>query len=85
MQAAPQPQLKNEWPRYLARAALAAGEGDAARQQVTALIRNPGRYWAQADTTGPGFIRWAIGLGGYGSLPEPDQRMTDALRRVLHD
>jgi hypothetical protein len=62
MVEAPPPQIKNLWPEYTVRMALAAGDLEMARSHVSSLVLNPGRYWAQADVTGPGFISWAMGL-----------------------
>jgi tetratricopeptide (TPR) repeat protein len=57
---APPPALLDDWPEYLASAYLAAGKLDRAREPISALLQNPGRYWRLADTTGPGFFRWSV-------------------------
>jgi hypothetical protein len=49
-----------EWPEALMRASIAAGERNAAVNQLEKLFANPAAYWVPADLSGPGFMRLAI-------------------------
>jgi len=82
MQAAPPSRIKSEWPEYMVRAALASGDTMVTRQYVSTLIRNPGRYWFQADMIGPGFISWALAISR-SSLQETDLKLAESLRQCI--
>jgi serine/threonine protein kinase/tetratricopeptide (TPR) repeat protein len=58
--AAPQSDTPQEWPAALVRASLASGENTQARRCIDALLQNPAAYWIAAETTGPGFLRFAL-------------------------
>ena len=83
MQSAPPSRIKNEWPECIVRAALASGDTMVTRQHMSTLVRNPGRYWFQADMIGPGFISWALAIGGSSHLPEADLKLAESLRQCI--
>lgn len=62
MQLASPAFITNAWPEYIVRAALAAGHPEGVRNYVGGLIENPGWFWLQTDTTGPGFVSWALSM-----------------------
>lgn len=71
-----------EWPAFLVRAAHAAGRREVLKPILNSLLQNPGRYWFNADFTGPGFISSA--LDHYAE--EIDSSLTErasAIRRAL--
>ena len=49
-----------EWPGYLVRAAYAAGVSILVKASLSSLLRNPARYWFNADLTSPGFLNGAL-------------------------
>jgi tetratricopeptide (TPR) repeat protein len=83
MQSAGPPALKNEWRWYLVRAALAAGKHDVAATEIIRLIGNPGKYWVQADSAGPGFISWAVQAGLQLHLDDKTNIAANKIRDVL--
>jgi serine/threonine protein kinase/tetratricopeptide (TPR) repeat protein len=83
MQSAPPSRIKSEWPEYIVRAALASRDTIVTQQHVSALVRNPGRYWFQADMIGPGFISWALAIGGPSHLTETDLKLAESLRQCI--
>jgi hypothetical protein len=54
-----------------------------ARHYVSALVRNPGRYWFQADMIGPGFIAFALANGGSVQMEEADLKAAGSLRQCI--
>jgi serine/threonine protein kinase len=83
MQSAPPSRISNEWPEHIVRAALAATDTMVARHYVSALVRNPGRYWFQADMIGPGFIAFALANGGSVQMEEADLKAAGSLRQCI--
>jgi hypothetical protein len=80
---APPPKLKNQWPEYIVRAAMRGNNMKTAGRYVTALFRNPGGYWIQADSAGPGFFSWAAELTTKLDLPELEAARAQTLRKSL--
>ena len=62
MRNAPLPRAQWEWPAYLVRAAIQAGQPATVRESLEALFLNPGRYWYMTTLAEPGFVRWALRL-----------------------
>lgn len=83
MQSAPASRTQNEWHEYTVRAALVSGHTTTAKEHVSALLQNPGRYWLQADVTGPGFIAWAVAVGDSVHLTDADSRLSASLRQCI--
>jgi serine/threonine protein kinase/tetratricopeptide (TPR) repeat protein len=82
MISAPPPR-RNEWREYAARAANAAKDRDAVRELIGPLLQNPGWYWFQADSVGPGFLSWAISVADSGVFRKDELGPAMALRNAL--
>jgi serine/threonine protein kinase/tetratricopeptide (TPR) repeat protein len=60
LQAAPPPEIGEEWPDALVRASVASGERNTAEKLLAALFRNPAAYWIAANVAPIDFMRQAI-------------------------
>ena len=73
-----------EFPAHLLRAAKAAGDAGTIRTYLQLLFTNPGRYWFQAATSEPGFVRLALSIARVGTFTETDAKAANTYRSLAN-
>ena len=71
------------WREEVLNAALAAGDRNAAESCLGDLFSNPGRAWRTAWFIGPGFLFRAAEISQQFSLPEPQRKTAEWLRKAF--
>lgn len=74
--AAVLPPPERQWPGFLVRAALAAGDFETAGQTLRALFAAPGLYWLNPELSQPGFVKAGIAwVGQVNRWPDLNKRI----------
>lgn len=73
-----------EFPAHVLRAARAAGDAGTIHTYLQLLFTNPGRYWFQAATSEPGFVRLALSIAQAETSNSTDPKAANAYRSLAN-